>query len=66
MEGMFNNHKNIRLSVAVTPHQNGAADQITNMLVTMASTILMYAALICHNDTLYTDFGQWKWTMLYG
>ena len=25
----------------------------------------MHSALICPNETLYTDFGQWKWNILY-
>ena len=32
----------------------------------MASAILMQAWMICHKDTLSIDFGQRKWTMLYG
>ena len=32
----------------------------------MASAILMQARMICHKDTLSINFGQRKWTMLYG
>ena len=41
-------------------------ERAINTVVDMASAILMQAWMICHKDTLYIDFGQWKWTMLYG
>ena len=35
-------------------------------VVNMESAILMQAWMICNKDTLSIDFGQRKWTMLYG
>ena len=32
----------------------------------MASSILIQAGVIFHKDILSTDFGQQKWTMMYG
>ena len=55
-----------RFSGAGASHQNGAAECTINMVVTMESSILMQAGIICHKDTLSTDFGQKKWTILYG
>ena len=43
-----------------------AADSAINTVVNMASAILMQAWMICHKDTLSIDFGQRKWTMMYG
>ena len=42
------------------------AERAINTVVNMASDILMQAWMICHKETLYIDFGQRKWTMLYG
>ena len=36
------------------------------MVVTMEITMLMHTALICPKDTFPTEFGQWKWTIIYG
>ena len=43
-----------------------AAERAINIVVNMASAILMQAWMICHKDTLSIDFVQHKWTMLYG
>ena len=43
-----------------------AAEHAINTVVNRANAILMQASMICHKDTLYIDFGQRKWTMLYG
>ena len=42
------------------------AERAINTVVNMESSILMQAWMICHEDTLYIDFGQRKWTMMYG
>ena len=42
-------------SGAGASHQNGASDHTIKMLVTMARTMLMHAALRCTEDTLSTD-----------
>ena len=42
------------------------AERAINTVVDMASAILMQACMICHKDTLSINFGQRKWTMLYG
>ena len=42
------------------------AERAINTVVDMVSAILMQAWMICHKDTLSIDFGQRKWTMLYG
>ena len=43
-----------------------AAEHAINTVVNMARAILMQAWMIYHKDTLSIDFGQQKWTMLYG
>ena len=52
----------------MVPHikMGQAAERAINTVVNMASAILMQAWMICHKDTLSIDFGQRKWTMLYG
>ena len=52
----------------MVPHikMGHAADRAINTVVNMASAILMQAWMICHKDALSIDFGQQKWTMLYG
>ena len=42
------------------------AERAINKVVDMASAILMQAWMICHKDKLSINFGQRKWTMLYG
>ena len=66
MEDMLKKQQKIRFSGSGSSHQNGSADRTINMVVTMASDILMQSGMICHKDTLSTDFGQRKWTMLHG
>ena len=63
---MLKNKQKWRFSGAGASHQNGAAEWTINMVVTTESTILMQAGIICHKYTLSTDFGQNKWTMIYG
>ena len=55
MEEMLKNQKKIRFSGAGATHKNGAAEHAIKMLVNMASTMLMHAALRCTEDTLSTD-----------
>ena len=52
----------------MVPHikMGQVAEHAINTVVNMASAILMQAWMICHKDTLSIDFGQRKWTMLYG
>ena len=66
MEDLLKNKKNIRFSGAGTSHQNGAVEGTIKMVVTMVSTILMHAVLICPKETFSTNFGQRKLTILYG
>ena len=67
MEKLLKNHQKLRFSDTGTSHQNGkAAERAINTVVDMASAILMQAWMICHKDTLSIDFGQRKWTMMYG
>ena len=66
MEEMFKNQQKIRFSRSDASHQNGASEITNNMVVTLESTMLVHADLICPKDTLYTDFDQWKFTMMYG
>ena len=66
MEEMFKKQQNIRFSGDGALHQNGAEEHAIKTVVNMSSAILMQAWMICHKDTLSIDFGQQKWTMLYG
>ena len=66
MEDLFKKQQKIRFSGASASHQNGASERAIKTVVNMASAILMQAWMICHKDTLFIDFGQQKWTMLYG
>ena len=66
MENMLNHQTNISFNGAGALHQNVAAECTTKIVVTTASNMLMHDALICTNDTFSIDFGQWKWTMMYG
>ena len=43
-----------------------AAERAINTVFNMASAKLMQAWMIYLKDTLSIDFGQHKWTMLYG
>ena len=42
------------------------AESAINTVIDMESAILMQARMIRHKDTLSINFGQRKWTMLYG
>ena len=66
MEELLNNQQNVRFSGASSSYQNGAAERNIKKVFTMSSAILMQAWMIYHNDTLSIDFGQLKWTMMYG
>ena len=66
MEELLKKQQNIRFSGAVALHKNGAAELAIKTMVNMASAILVQSWMICHKDTLSIDFGQRKWTMLYG
>ena len=66
MEEMLKKQQKISFSGARASHQNGAAERTIKTLVNMASVILMQVWIICHKDTLSIDFGQLKWTTLYG
>ena len=66
MEELLKKQKKIRFSGARASHQNGAPERAIKTVVNMASVILMQAWMIFHKDTLSIDFGERKWTMLYG
>ena len=66
MENLLKKQQNIRFIGAGASHQNGASERTINMMVTMASAILMQAGMICHKYTLSTDFGKRRWTMMSG
>ena len=63
MEELLKKQKKIRFSGAGASHQNGAAERAIKMVVTMARTMLMNAALRCPEDTLSTDI--WPMAMYY-
>ena len=63
---LLKNQQKIRFSGAGASHKNGSTDFTINAVIAMASGILMQAGMICHKDTVSTDFVQRKWTMLYG
>ena len=60
MKDMPKKQQKIRFSGAGASHQNGASESTINMVVTMASAILIQAGMKCHKDTLSTNFGQRK------
>ena len=66
MEELLNKQQKIRFRGAGASHQNGASERAIKPMVNMASAILMKARMICHKDTLSIDFGQRKWTIMYG
>ena len=66
MEDILNNQKKIRFSGAGASHKNGSSERTINVVATMESAILMKYRMICHKDTLSTNFGQRKWTIIYG
>ena len=66
MEELLKKQKKIRFSGTITSHQNGAAERAIKTVVNMESVILMKARMICHKYTLSINFGQRKWTTLYG
>ena len=63
IEKLLNNQQKISFSEAGASHQNGEAELSVKMLVTMARTMLMHAALRCPEDTLSTDL--WPMAMDY-
>ena len=66
IEELLNKQQKIRFSGARASHQNGEAECAIKTVVTILSTILMQTWMICHKDTLSIDFGQRKWTIIYG
>ena len=66
MKELLKNQQKIRFSGASASHQNGVSERAIKTVVNMESVILMQAWMICHKDTLSIDFGQHKWTTLYG
>ena len=66
MEGMLEKQRKIRFSGSSASHKNGVAERAIKTVVNTASAILVQAWMICHKDTLSIDFGQRKWTILYG
>ena len=63
MEEILKKQQNIRFSRAGASHQNGSEYCAINMVVTIKRTMLMHAALICPEDTLFTDI--WPLAMDY-
>ena len=59
IEELLEKQRKIRFSGAGASHQNVVAERDIKMVVTMASTTLMHAALICPEETFYTDI----WTL---
>ena len=55
MEELLKNQQKINFSGADASHQNGAVERVIKMLVTMARTTLMHAALRFPEGTLSTD-----------
>ena len=48
IEDLLKKQQKIRFSGADASHQNGTAERTINMLVTMASAMLMHTAMIFH------------------
>ena len=63
MEDLLKKQKKIRFSGAGASHQNWAAELAIKMVVTMERIMLMHAALICPEDTLFTYI--WPMAMNY-
>ena len=55
MEDMLNKQKNVRFMGAGASHQHGGEERTTKIVVTMASTMLMHAALRCPEKKIPTD-----------
>ena len=66
MEEQLKKQKNIRFSGASASHKNGAEERNTKMVFILAGIMLMYYVMRFYKDKLYTYFGEWKWTILYG
>ena len=66
MEELLKKQQNIRFIWDGASHQNGVAQRSIKIVVNMASVILIQTWMIFHKDTLSIDFGQRKWTTLYG
>ena len=67
MEELLKKQQKLRFSAAGVSNQNGkAAERAINTIVNMASAILIQARMIYYKNILSIDFGQRKWTMLYG
>ena len=66
MEELLQNQQKIKFSGSGASHKNGATERAIKTMVNMESAVLMQAWMICHKETLFIDFGQRKWIMLYG
>ena len=67
MEELLKNQQKLRFSGDGASHKIWqAVERTITTVVNMASDILVQVWMICHKDTLSIDFGQRKWTMLYG
>ena len=66
MYELLKKQQKIRFSGSSASHKNGVAERAIKKVVNTASAILVQAWMICHKDTLSIDFGQRKWTILYG
>ena len=55
MEELLKKQQRIRFSGPGASHQNGEAQRAIKMLVTMARTMLMHAALRCTEETFSTN-----------
>ena len=60
MEELLKNQRKISFSGAGASHQDGSVEHSINMLVTMASTMLIHATLICPGYKLITDLWPMK------
>ena len=63
MEEMLKKQQKIRFSGYGASHRNGAAERAIKTVVAMTSTMLMYAAIRCPEDTFSTD--RWPMAMDY-
>ena len=67
MEELLEKHQKLRFSGSGALHQNGrASERAIKTVFNMSSAVLVQAWMICHKDTLSIDFGQQKWTIMYG
>ena len=62
-EELLKNQQKINFSGAGASYKNGVSERAIKAVVSMASTMLMHAALICPENTLSTDI--WPMEMNY-